>query len=188
MLTALVRRAREALLKRSIDAARGVRLQPSCAIVNNQRRRGAISVGAGSVIAGELLVFADRGRIRIGEEVFIGANARVWSGLDVCIGNRVLVSHGVNIMDSSFHDLRASVRHAQFQQIFKERRNAIDEIACKPVVIGDDAWIGFHAAILKGVTIGRGAVVAAGAVVTSDVPPFTIVAGPVARVIGQAQE
>jgi len=52
-----------------------------------------------------------------------------------------------------------------------------------PVVIGEDCWICSHAVILKGVTIGDGAVVAAGAVVSEDVPPLAIVAGVPARVI-----
>ncbi len=53
----------------------------------------------------------------------------------------------------------------------------------KPVNIGDDVWIGGGATILPGVTVGKGAVVAAAAVVTKDVPPFALVAGNPARVI-----
>jgi acetyltransferase-like isoleucine patch superfamily enzyme len=52
-----------------------------------------------------------------------------------------------------------------------------------PVVIQDDTWVGFRAIILKGFTIGRGSIVAAGSVVTKNVPPYTIVAGVPARVI-----
>lgn len=54
-----------------------------------------------------------------------------------------------------------------------------------PIVIGDHAWISYRATILPGVTVGEGAVVAAGAVVTKDVPPHTIVGGIPAKVIGQ---
>lgn len=57
-----------------------------------------------------------------------------------------------------------------------------------PVVIEEDCWIGSHAVILRGVTIGEGAVVAAGAVVTEDVPAFAIVGGVPARVIGDRRE
>ena len=53
-----------------------------------------------------------------------------------------------------------------------------------PIVIEDDAWIGFGSAIMKGVTIGRGAIVGACSVVTNDVPPYTMVAGNPARHIG----
>ena len=57
-----------------------------------------------------------------------------------------------------------------------------------PVVIGDRAWIGFRAIILPAVSIGEGAVIAAGAVVTRDVPPFAIVGGSPARQIGERTE
>ena len=52
-----------------------------------------------------------------------------------------------------------------------------------PIIIKDNVWIGMSAIILKGVTVGEGAIVAAGSVVTKDVPPHTIVAGVPARVI-----
>ncbi len=188
MFLRIIRRIQEWSLKRSITAASGARLTSGCNIENNQRRRSAIKVGAGSVIAGELLVFADRGQIVIGDDVFIGQDSRVWSGMNVTIGSRVLISHGVNIMDSAFHDLSATKRHAQFQNIFRNRRNTVDDIECREVVIEDDVWIGFHAAVLKGVRIGRGAVVAAGAIVTKDVSPYTIVGGVPATLMGQATE
>lgn len=57
-----------------------------------------------------------------------------------------------------------------------------------PVTIGDRAWIGYGALVLPGVAIGEGAVVAAGAVVTKDVAPYTIVGGNPARVIGQREQ
>jgi maltose O-acetyltransferase len=58
----------------------------------------------------------------------------------------------------------------------------------EPVVIEDHVWIGSRAMILGGVTLGRGAVVAAGAIVTRDVPPLAIVAGIPARVVGERPE
>ena len=60
----------------------------------------------------------------------------------------------------------------------------IADISSAPVVIKDEAWIGFNATILKGVTIGRGAVVGAASVVTKDVADYTIVAGNPAKAIG----
>ena len=66
------------------------------------------------------------------------------------------------------------------KQLFNERKYAQDKYA---VIIGNDCWIGFGASILAGVTIGDGAIVLAHAVVTKDVPPFSIVAGVPAKVI-----
>jgi acetyltransferase-like isoleucine patch superfamily enzyme len=188
MISRVLQRLREEFLKRSITAGAGVRLQRDCTIVNNQKRRSAIAVGANSVIAAELLVFADRGSITIGRDVFVGPGTRVWSGLQVSIGDRVLISHGVTILDSAFHSLSAAARHRQFHEIFTNKRNAVGDIECRAVHIEDDVWIGFHAAVLKGVRVGRGAVIAAGTIVTKDVAPYTIVAGATAKVIGASLE
>jgi galactoside O-acetyltransferase len=63
-----------------------------------------------------------------------------------------------------------------------------DFVSVRPVRIGDKVWIGFGASILKGVNVGEGSVVGAKAVVTRDVPPYTVVAGNPARVVRQLRE
>jgi acetyltransferase-like isoleucine patch superfamily enzyme len=63
-----------------------------------------------------------------------------------------------------------------------------EDIASSPIIIEDDAWIGFGSAIFKGVTVGKGAVVAAMSVVTKDVAPYTVVAGNPARQIGVSRQ
>ena len=57
------------------------------------------------------------------------------------------------------------------------------DLQAKPLTIGDDVWIGFGAIILGGVSIGRGAIIGAGTMVTKDVPPFTIVVGNPMRIV-----
>ena len=81
------------------------------------------------------------------------------------IGENVIISENVIIRDSDNHQITGG--NSMFA----------------PVIIKDNAWIGMSAIILKGVTVGEGAIVAAGSVVTKDVPPHTIVAGVPARVI-----
>ena len=89
----------------------------------------------------------------------------------------MLISHSVNVFDNLTHPLDATARHKQIRQIFK-RGHPIDiSLDESPVKICDDAWIGAAAMILRGVTVGEGGVVAAGAVVTKDVLPYSIVAG-----------
>jgi acetyltransferase-like isoleucine patch superfamily enzyme len=95
----------------------------------------------------------------------------------------VLISHSANIFDSLTHPLDARARHEQVREIFMNghpRKISLDE---SPVRICDDAWIGAGAMVMRGVTVGEGSVVAAGAVVTKDVPPLTIVAGNPASII-----
>jgi maltose O-acetyltransferase len=107
----------------------------------------------------------------------------------VKIGNRVLISHGVNIHDNNSHSLSAARRAEHFQQILFGRGHpsVLDDVPAAPIVIEDDVWVGFNSTILKGVTIGRGAVIGAATVVTKDVEPYAIVVGNPARVIGQAR-
>jgi maltose O-acetyltransferase len=97
----------------------------------------------------------------------------------------VQISHSVNIHDSNSHSLSAKARFAHFEQIIFTGHPAIlEDVNSAPVVIEDDVWIGFNSTILKGVTIGRGAVVGATSLVTRDVSAYTIVVGNPARAIG----
>ncbi len=168
----------------------GTRLYRASAVKNHQKDIDAIAMGAYCNVLGELVVLGHAGRIRIGDYCFVGEGARIWSAESVEIGSRVLISHGVNIHDNIAHPLSAAARHLQYREIFygQGQPAAIEGIKSAPLVIEDDAWIGFNATILKGVRIGRGAVVGAGAVVTEDVPPFATVAGIPARRVGQSSE
>lgn len=108
--------------------------------------------------------------IEIGELCAINSYVHIWAGNSlVKIGDRVMIASHVAITsvthDYTTHNMR-----------FETPLHA-------PVTILDDAWIGSHAVIMPGVTIGRGAVVGAGAVVTKDVPDYAIVAGMPAKII-----
>lgn len=83
----------------------------------------------------------------------------------VTIGDRTLVGYGTKILSSN-HNIPAAQG-----RIFDSGHEA------KPVVIGEDVWIGAHCVILAGVSIGEGAIVAAGSVVTKDIEPYTVVGG-----------
>ncbi|WP_246648811.1 acyltransferase [Bradyrhizobium canariense] len=123
------------------------------------------------------MTFAHGGEIRIGEWSFVGKGTRIWSAASIEIGNRVLISHSVNIFDSLTHPLGAAARHEQVRQIFTHGHPRDISLGEAPVKICDDAWISAGAMVLRGVTVGQGAVVAAGAVVTKDVAAFSVVAG-----------
>ena len=156
----------------------------NCAnIVNIARKKENIRIGEFSHIKGELLTFAHGGNIAIGDYCYVGEQTRIWSALSVSIGNRVLIAHSVNIFDNLTHPINPEKRHAHFRQIITHGHPDNIDLGERAVVIDDDVWIGAMAIILPGVTLGRGAVIGAGSVVTSDVPPYTIVAGNPARVI-----
>jgi acetyltransferase-like isoleucine patch superfamily enzyme len=143
-----------------------------------------IVVGARTLVDGELLVHDYGGRITIGESSYIGMGARVWSGDSVTIGDHVFVAHNVTITDTNSHQVDAEERAAHYQRTVVEGRPfEKGTIQTAPVVIGNHAWINFNVAILKGVTVGEGAIIGAGSVVTKDVPPFVLCAGNPAHVI-----
>jgi acetyltransferase-like isoleucine patch superfamily enzyme len=153
-------------------------------LVRGGDQSDGIAIGAHSHIRGELLLMGHGGKITIGDYCYVGEQTRIWSGLDIHIGNRVLIAHLVSIMDNLTHPLDPAARHDHYKAILETGHPRTIDLGDAAVRIEDDVWICAHAVILRGVTIGRAAVVAAGAVVTDDVPPGKIVAGNPARVIG----
>ncbi len=115
------------------------------------------------------------GTIQMGSDVYIGPGACISGLKGVRIGNKVLFGPNVTILGG---DHNTSIVGAYMFDVSVKRPE--DDLA---VTIEDDVWIGANATILKGVTIHRGAIVGAGAVVTQDVPPYSLVAGVPARVV-----
>ncbi len=158
--------------RRVATLAPSAKLLATGRVINIGNRRGAITIGANSQISGRVLTFGHGGKITIGEWCFVGAGSQIWSAAEIVIGDRVLISHGVNIHDNNSHPLESADRFAQTKAIFTIGHPAeISSIRAAPIHIGDDAWIGFGATIMKGVSIGARAIVGANAIVRDDVPP-----------------
>lgn len=126
-----------------------------------------IDMGSGSAIHMGARFYNPK-NISIGKDTIIGEQAVLDGRAKITIGDHVDFATGVMVYNSQ-HDLESADFHA----------------TSEPVVIDDYVFIGPRAIILPGVTIGKGAVVAAGAVVTKDVAPFEIVGGVPAKVIGE---
>lgn len=174
--------------KKNYTSAATTVLYDTARIANNLPDPSAIDIGAYTHIKGELLTFAHGGRITMGEYCYVGEHSYIWSAQNILIGNRVLIAHNVNIFDNITHPLSASARHEQFKSIITSGHPKHLDLSEQPVTIEDDVWVGCMSVILKGVTIGRGAVIAAGSVVTKDVPAWSIVAGNPAQVIKMIPE
>lgn len=154
-----------------------VQLGASARIINIGQHSSQIALGAGTIVNGQLLVFPHGGRITLGEWCYVGDGTRIWSSASIEIGDRVMISHNVTILDSLTHPLSAELRHQHFRQIATVGHPRNIDLGERPVRIGNDAWIAAGAMVLRGVRIGEGAIIGAGAVVTHDVAPWTIVAG-----------
>lgn len=160
----------------------GVEIGASAAIVNPPGDRSAVVIGACSSIHA-LLTVEGPGRIEIGSYSTIRFGSVLGAALSIRVGNCVMISHDVFVYDNNNHPVSPRARHDLLMSRFSPALNSWQNSAKAPVVIEDDAWIGFNVIILKGVTVGRGAIVAAGSVVTKDVPAFAVAAGNPCRVV-----
>lgn len=120
-----------------------------------------------SHVATTELVSLSGGRVEIGNNVFINYGSSIGASELVRIGDGCQIGSHAIIMDNDYH--QADDKTAKPES--------------KPVILEDHVWLGVRVTVLKGVTIGEGAVVAAGSVVTKDVPSRTLAAGVPARVI-----
>lgn len=143
---------------------------------------GCITIGKHCRVYGRL-ESQGRGRITIGDHTCIYDRTVIGSVERVSVGSCVVISNHVHIYDNNNHPTSPAIRHQMCIAGFDGDPWKWHHAASAPIVIEDDVWIGEYAAIMKGVTIGKGSVVAAHAVVTKDVPPYTIVAGNPAKVV-----
>lgn len=129
------------------------------------------SFGEGSRIYGMARIYVPRA-VAIGRNVSINDFVHIWGAGGVTIGDDTLVA-AHTVITSQTHDAEALGRGVLYRQTHFVRK----------VVIGKNVWIGSAAVILPGITVGDDSIVAAGAVVTKDVPPKTLVGGIPAQVL-----
>lgn len=117
-------------------------------------------------------VVVDGGRLTIGHGTNVnGVGTKILCASGITIGAFCTFSWDVQLLDNDFHAITV---------------DGVEQPSAAPITLGDRVWVGTRAIVLKGVTIGDGAVVAAGAVVTKDVPAGAVVGGMPAKVIGRA--
>jgi acetyltransferase-like isoleucine patch superfamily enzyme len=119
--------------------------------------------------------FVARPALKVGDGSGISHNCRFSVGKQITIGRHCRIASDVWMFDSSGHPADPEARLAGLPPPPEDVR---------PIIIDDNVWIGGRSIIFPGVTIGEGSVVAAGSVVTGDVPPNTLVAGNPARKVG----
>ena len=173
--------------RRTCRLGEGARLALEAKIANHQPSSEAISIGANSLVLGQLMTFGHGGGIALGEWCYVGQNSRIWSGASIAIGNYVLIAHNVMIMDNFTHPIDHLARRAHAQATIGNRHGQTVDLGDRPVVIGDDVWIGANAIIMRGVNIGDRAIISAGSVVRQDVPADAVVAGNPATIVRAAR-
>lgn len=151
------------------------------------RDRGKVVIGKNCDILG-VLSTQDDAIISIGDYTTIRGNSLVGACAGISIGNHVIISNNVHIYDNNNHPTDPQKRIELCESGFYSKLWNWRNSASSPIVIEDNVWIGERATILKGVTIGRGSIVACDSVVTKSVPPYCIVAGNPAKVVKQLNE
>lgn len=140
----------------------------------------SLLIGELCQVDGTIIFERENASVVLGKRVFM--NGTIISAEKVSVGSDVLVSWGVTIVDHHSHSVSFSKRSRDVV-MWREQKKDWSPVRIAPVVISDKVWIGFNSIILCGVTIGEGAVIGAGSVVTRDVPPWSIAGGNPARII-----
>lgn len=178
---------------------RGVRISPS-ALLKGPRSRIQLARGT-SIGPRTRISTGPAGKISTGRRVWLSSDIEIETDTEVCIGARTTIQRRCTVIGSTYigadcilaPDVFISsgthpFRHQPHQPIREQERQIISSgdlqgLLDRPVWIQDDCWLGVHAVINPGVTVGKGSVVGANAVVTHDVKPYSVVAGSPARVI-----
>ena len=153
----------------------GSRIGRNAALRANTEERPGITLGRDVSIQDCVIINANRGQVSLGDRSWLGPFCLVYGNGGVHIGCNVLVAAHTTINSVSHSAERCDIP-------INDQPVLID-----PITIEDDVWIGLNAVILQGVTIGRGAIVGAGAVVTKSLPPWSIAVGVPAKVTGRRE-
>lgn len=156
-----------------IHLGHGARISRNVALRANSPLEPGIAIGDQCMVQDGALLNASEGYVHVGDRTWIGPFCVIYGNGGVRIGRDVMIAAQSCI---------TSVGHRHDELHIPMMAQGIE---VGPVTIEDDVWIGMNCTILPGVTIGRGAIVAAGAVVRSNVAPYTIVGGVPARQIAQ---
>ena len=177
----------------SIDNSTEIICSSTISLVTPEKRKYII-IGKENLLNIHCIFESKTGLIEIGNNVNIG-DAKLICHENIKIDDNVLIAWGGTIYDHNSHSIYLDERINDSKRCYDDYKKTGSSLISKdwstvksaPIHIYNGAWIGFNSIILKGVTIGEGAVVAAGSVVTKDVAPYTVVGGNPARFIKECK-
>ncbi len=182
-----------------LEQGRGTIFAPGFVVdIRAGSRQSRVVIGTGCVLGSRIVLEREVGSVRIGDSTYISAGTQLICAQQITIGSNVLIAWGCTLVDHDSHSLSWAKRSQDVQDWRRglmnggpagaTRQKNWDVVPSAAICVQDKVWIGFNVIVLKGITIGEGAVVGAGSVVTKDVPAWTAVAGNPARVIREINE
>ena len=145
-------------------------------ILDKRNKNSIINIGNNCLINGRIVTETKNSSIVIKNNVFVGGKTIIDCKDEIIIEDNVLISYECIIADHDSHSLISNKREDDLTR-FKKGAMRWEEVSSGKITIKKNAWICTRSIILKGVTIGEGAIVAAGSIVTRDVSDYTLVAG-----------
>ena len=166
------------------DFGDNTRFYQEATVENFAGNKNKIKIGSNCHIRGKLIILPYAAQISIGNNCYIGEDTRILSGESITIGDNVLISHNVNIIDTNSHELNPMERSQSFIRLLKEGQpKEKGAVITKSIVIGNNVWINFNSVILKGVKIGDNCIIAPGSILLNDFPSNVLIAGNPAKII-----
>ena len=164
-----------------IEQTTNFMLGASC---RNNSAKENITLGKHTLVGGTLIALFG-GEITIGDNVYIGQGTSIQAKEKIVVSSNVIIANNVILLDNNNHPVSPEMRlkMSACEDFINDELWSWKYAESAPVVIEDNVWSGRDARIMKGVTVGKGSVVALGAVVTHNVPAYCVVAGNPARVV-----
>jgi acetyltransferase-like isoleucine patch superfamily enzyme len=167
------------------EASVGVRIG-STAWCHNPSSQDHVRIGESAICRGIIRIENFKpGHVVIGAFTYMGDDCILSCAERIEIGRYTMLAHGVQVFDNDSHPINATERQHDYLILLGHATPPRPPIATAPIIIGEHVWIGLESIILKGVRIGDNSIIAAGSVVTRDIPANVIAAGNPARVVRQ---
>ena len=149
---------------------------PKAKIINGSGNPEDIVIGDRVSFYGTIET-SSRGRVILGRNTTVRFATLIESANSITIGNEVIISNNVIISDNDSHPTDPDVRRKMSMSDHEGPLWSWDFSKSTPITIEDNVWIGRKVMIMKGVTIGKGSIVASGTVLTKDIPPYSLCYG-----------
>lgn len=164
-----IRAANHFLDRQNLELQEGAHISKNCKV------RGRIRLGPHSKLSEDCVLMGD---IEIGKQTNLNQNSEIIG--DVKIGKYCAIARNTLFQQNNHETSKPAMQMRFYNQVLNSK---LEHVSKGPITIGNDVWIGARAIILSGVSIGDGAIIGAGSVVTNDVEPYSVVAGvPASRV------